>query len=294
VRVRTSRGDAVVKRYKASVSLRSVVLEHSVLGELERMRFPAPRLWRTSTGRTSVELDGLQHAVFGYLAGYRDPRDFVMAAPDRRRVDLMAAAALADLHLALAEHAPPPSDSLGFTSRGGDRVRSMAWYAEQLASIAAPRRVRVWLESSLGRVRETLERDQLPLTVVHGDFGWHNLLLKPGARLVIVDFELARLDWRVVDLAIVLPRLAAGGIGFDLDRVRHFLAAYRQRSEATQVELRRIPDVLAYLSMDRAVVAWGRERDGIPGDWGAEARQRVMLAEELLRGEHPLSAIAAG
>jgi Ser/Thr protein kinase RdoA (MazF antagonist) len=111
---------------------------------------------------------------------------------------------------------------------------------------------------------------------------------------VVVDFELARLDWRMVDLAIVLPRIAAGGIGFDMERARQFLAAYRQRSETTQVELRRIPDVLAYLSMDRAVVAWGRERDGIPGDWGAEARQRVMLAEELLGGEHPLNTVAAG
>ncbi len=291
VRLRTSRGEAVLKRYKATVSVRSVMLEHSVLAELERMRVPAPRLWRTPAGRSSVELDGHQHAVFGYLAGYRDPRDFVMASPDRRRVDLMAAAALADLHLALAEHAPPASESLGFRRRGDDRVRSMEWYAEQLASISAPRRVRAWLESSLWRTREALDRDQLPLTVVHGDFGWHNLLLKPGARLVVVDFELARLDWRAVDLAIALPRFATGGIGFDLERARHFLAAYRQRSEATQVELRRIPDVLAYLSMDRAIVAWGRERDGIPGDWGAEARQRVLLAEELLGGGHPLNAL---
>ncbi len=294
LRIRTTRGEVVVKRYKQTVTARSIELEHSVLAALERTQFPAPRLRRTPAGSSSMEVDGRLHAVYEYLAGYTDPRNFIMVPSDRRRVDLMAAAALADLHLALAEHAPPASESLGYLRRGGDRVRPMDWYAEQLGSVAAPRRVRAWLESTLWRIRETLEGEHLPLTVIHGDFGWHNLLLRRGAPLVVVDFELARLDWRVADLAIALPRLAAGRLALDLDRARRFLGAYRDRSEATPAELRRIPEVLAFLSLDRAVVAWGRERDGLPGDWGAEARRRVMLAEELLGGRHPLSTIVNG
>jgi hypothetical protein len=50
--------------------------------------------------------------------------------------------------------------------------------------------------------------------------------------------------------------------------------------------------VLAFMSIDRAVVAWGRERDGVPGEWGNEARRRVMLAEDLLGGHHLVNAVA--
>ncbi len=291
VRVRTTVGQVVVKRYKQSVTNRAVAVEHSVLAQLETVEFPAPRLRRMPSGVTSVEFAGRQHAVYDYLEGYRDPRDFLMGPSDRRRVDMLAATALADLHLVLAEHAPPASEALGFARRGGDRVRPMTWYAEQLASVAAPRRVRAWLESALWRTWDALERERLPITVIHGDFGWHNLLVKPGKRLVVVDFELARLDWRTADLAIALPRFAVSRFGADIGRARHFLETYRRRSGATRAELRRIPDVLAFLSIDRAVVAWGRERDGVPGDWGNEARRRVMLAEDLLGGHHLVNAV---
>jgi Ser/Thr protein kinase RdoA (MazF antagonist) len=271
-----------------------MAIEQSVLATLETKQFPAPRLRRTSSGGTSVEFDGRQHAVYDFLEGYRDPRDFLMRPAERHRVDTLAATALADLHLELAEHEPPASESLGFVRRGGDRVRPMAWYAEQLSGAFAPRRVREWLEAALWRTWEKLEREKLPLTVIHGDFGWNNLLLKAGERLIVVDFELARLDWRTADLAIALPRFALGRFGPNIGRARHFLDTYRRRSGASYTELRRIPDVLAFLSMDRAVVAWARERDGVPGEWGNEARLRVMMAEQLLSGRHLVNAVVAG
>jgi Ser/Thr protein kinase RdoA (MazF antagonist) len=291
LRVRTTGGEVVVKRYKPTVAASAVAVEHSVLAELERLQFPAPRLRRRPGAGSSLELDGLQYAVFGFLAGFRDPRDFFMAPSDRRRVDLMAAATLAELHLALAHHTPPASDSLGFIRRGGQRARPVEWYVEELTSLPAPRRVRAWLETALWRTWERLDREQPPLTVIHGDYGRHNLLVKRGARLVVVDFELARLDWRAADLAIALPRFADRRLGFHIDRAREFLAVYRQRTGATLAELRLVPDILAYLSLQRAVIAWGRERDGVAGDWGAEARQRVMAAEQLFAGQHPLNAV---
>jgi len=105
-----------------------------------------------------------------------------------------------------------------------------------------------------------------------------------------VDFELARRDWRLVDVATAMGWFAQRRRSFDVTAARRFLDAYRQASAASEDELQRIPQVAAYLALQRAVVAWGRSQDGGLLDWDTEARQRIVMAEELLAGRHPLNA----
>jgi hypothetical protein len=69
------------------------------------------------------------------------------------------------------------------------------------------------------------------------------------------------------------------------------LDAYRDASGASGDELQRIPEVLAFLALGRAVVAWTRAEGDAAARWNAEARHRIVLAEDLLAGRHPLNAV---
>jgi Ser/Thr protein kinase RdoA (MazF antagonist) len=290
-RVPTSGGEVVVKRYKDGVDPSTAAIEHLVLEKLAAEAFPAPRLRRASGGETLIGLDGACYAVYDAIHGHRHPHELAMMPGDRRQLEVVAGRLLAELHRALERTEVPASPSLGFRERGGPRVRDVSWYTSRLASAPAPRRVRAWADAALWRLWETLDRSELPLTVVHGDYGPYNLLVRRGSVPVLVDFELARLDWRLVDLATGLPWYAQRRRGFDVPAARRMLDAYREASGAPGDELQRIPEVLAFLALGRAVVAWTRAEGEAAPRWNAEARHRVVLAEDLLAGRHPLNAV---
>jgi Ser/Thr protein kinase RdoA (MazF antagonist) len=94
-----------------------------------------------------------------------------------------------------------------------------------------------------------LEDVNLPRGVIHGDFGVHNLLFRPDGTAVVHDFELARIEWRVVDVIIVLSRLGE-------ERGREFLTAYRAASDLTPGELRHLDEVWQYYRLRGAVQSW--------------------------------------
>lgn len=289
VRVRTSGGgDVVVKRYKNTVEPSAIQIEHAVLQALEHGDIPTPRIRRTDAGFTSVDLDGACFAVYDYIGGYRHPHELVMVPSDRHHLETVAGGLLGMLHRATERLDVPPSSSLGFVRRGGPRVRGVEWFTERLAEAPVPRRVRAWIHGSMWRLWETFAAEDLPITVIHGDYGPYNLLVRPDAVPVIVDWELARLDWRLVDVATALQWFARRRRGWDIGAARRVLAAYRRTTDASQAELERAPEMLAYLALQRAAVAWSRAAEADAGRWDAEARERVLTAEDLLAGRHPV------
>ena len=74
-------------------------------------------------------------------------------------------------------------------------------------------------------------------------------------------------------------------------RVDGQLLGYRQAGIAAESELHRIPEMAAFLALQRAVIAWSRSEDGSLLAWDTEARQRIVFAEDLLAGRHPLNAV---
>jgi Ser/Thr protein kinase RdoA (MazF antagonist) len=291
VRVAVPGGDVVVKRYKASLDPAALHIEHAVLQALAAADFAAPRLRATTDGRTSLGLDGSCFAVFEPIRGYRHPHELIMASRDRRALEVIAGLLLARLHAVVQEVEVPPSESLGFVRRGGPRVREVEWYAERLAVGSAPRRIRAWATAALWQLRETFDAEGLPLTVVHGDYAPYNLMIRRGRVPVVVDFELARLDWRMVDLATSLSWFAQRRRRFDVAAARRILNAYAEASDALDEELARIPDMAAFLALQRAAVVWSRAVSDPTGGWEGEARQRILTAEDLLAGRHPLNAV---
>ncbi|HEY7464001.1 MAG TPA: phosphotransferase [Candidatus Limnocylindria bacterium] len=291
VRVAVPGGDVVVKRYKASIDPAALDIEHAVLQALAAADIAAPRLRATMDGRTSLGLDGSCFAVFEPIRGYRHPHELVMAPRDRQALEVIAGRLLARLHAVLQEVEVPASESLGFVRRGGLRVREVEWYADRLAAGSAPRRIRAWATAALWQLRETFDAEALPLTVVHGDYAPYNLMIRSGRVPVVVDFELARLDWRLVDLATGLSWFAQRRRRFDVAAARRMLNAYAEASDALDEELARIPDMAAFLALQRASVAWSRAESEPTGGWETEARHRILMAEDLLAGRHPLNAV---
>jgi Ser/Thr protein kinase RdoA (MazF antagonist) len=292
--VSTLDGPMLVKRYKSTVDLEQVKVEHAVLRELARCRFPAPRLATDGDGPTWAAAGGRTYAAFRFEPGYRRVDDR-MTAPWRWGDETRAhGALLGTLHHTLAGFVPPAAGPLGFPDHVGRRARDLPWHLALLdaAGRSGPRDLVTEIRGRLIDVDAELAGMALPRTVIHGDFGPYNLLVRGSAPVLVVDFELTRLDWRVADLATALPRFVRP---LPIGRRRSlaaFLAGYRGRSALTEAELRSIPTVLAFLSLRRAAVCLGRDAERPSDALRAEARAKVEIARRALDRTDPIAQVA--
>jgi Ser/Thr protein kinase RdoA (MazF antagonist) len=304
--VTTDRGRVLVKRYKATVDTDALRGEHAVLAHLAEVGFPSPRLIADARGQTLLERRDGRYAAFEYVEGYRRADARMLAPADGMHLIRTSGATLAALHGALAGFVPPTVSPNGFRSPSAGRVRDQAWVRERigLARTAAadlpPDHPGHEVESAADDVMlslETLEAElgaaDLGRVVVHGDYGPYNLLVRPGRPLVVVDFELARLDWRLTDLATALPRFARGRRGPSIDRAIAFATGYLERCAIRPSELERLPAVGAYLALRRAIACWARWAETNEDQWLVEAHEKMDLAQAYRTGRHPLALLPA-
>jgi Ser/Thr protein kinase RdoA (MazF antagonist) len=290
--VETPRGRLVIKRYKPSVPIDQVRVEHEILSELEALHFPAPRLRASPDGATIIEADGGTFAAFGYVDGYRRSDDVLRLGWFRPPTDRLHGSALGALHAALAAFVPQAQSPHGLHLNARDgRVRDLHWHENLLAEIehspgaGAVRGELVELRRALPESDARVSAAELSAGVVHGDFGPYNVLVRDGAPLFIVDYELARLDWRVADLATALPRYGGRGRGAE-QRISRFLDGYRSRVDLSREELRALPELVAFLSLRRAAVLLRRWIDR-PSDAALrEVSEKLMLARTIGAGDH--------
>ncbi len=298
VLIATAAGPVVVKRYKPTVDVEQVRVEHAVLGELERRQFPAPRLWRTPEGGTFAASGPGIFAAFRYVAGYRRPDDLLTPPWDARRRVMAHGEALGALHASLTGFVPPVPGPLGFATVDGPRVRDAAWHLALLdrlpaaAGDLATRDAVSELRRELPALEAALAVAAPTRGIVHGDYGPYNLLVRDGAPILIVDFELARLDWRITDLATAQSRFSlAGGQGAERGMAA-LLEGYRRRVELSAAEVGLLGPVLAFLSLRRAAVCVARAAESHRPALRREARDKMLLARTILAGQHPIVRLA--
>jgi len=176
----------------------------------------------------------------------------------------------------------------------GDRWQDLEWYTSKLVRCKAdmPRRdaaqdqalatvVKLldqadWIQDTLYQLDHALRVAALPRLIIHGDYGPYNLLAKPNESVIVLDFELARLDWRITDLAKAIPNFARNRrTGFSFRHMECFLDAYQARSSLSAEELRLIPTVWQFLCIRRLVVCWCHYCDTRADRWLAEARDHL-------------------
>lgn len=299
VLVETPAGSLVVKRYKPTVEIEQVRVEHAILAELEERGFPAPRLLRTPQGETIVEADDAVFAAFCHVGGYRRSDDVLVLPPRAGQRERLHGATLGALHAALDGFVPRGVSPHGLVSVDGGRTRDLEWHLDLVERVERDPGLDPSVRDQLTEVRATLPALEAELNaagfrrgVVHGDFGPYNLLVRDGAPILVVDFELARFDWRVVDLATALPRYGPGAGPRAERRMRGFLDGYRSMIDLAPGDVAAIPAVLAFLSLRRAVVCLARWQESRRPAFRAEATQKLALARTTRRPDQPIARVS--
>ena len=260
--VETDGGRVVLKRYPSHWAEQSILHEHAVLAKLEAIDFPAVRVLATPHGQTVLIHDGAAHGLFRHVDG-RVPTGRYM--PKRMRADLFTDLGwlLARLHASLSGFDPGHQHHLGLEPATGLPRRTLATYLELLASVDTHRtaddahaRFRHWvverqadIEDRLVSTHGRLEAHSLSTTIIHGDFGAHNVMYGDHGA-VMLDFELARTEWRLTEIAMVLTRL-------DNEPARTaLLDAYRSRSDLGD-EWKALGEVVQWYLLTGGLYAWG-------------------------------------
>lgn len=307
--VQTALGKAILKGYKASVDLTAVIHEHSILTHLAEIGFPAPRLLEAQSGETFVQADGTTYALFGFVEGdTRYPQHFLLPAQGRKLVTT-AGETLATLHQDLQDFVPRGRNPNGFRSMSEGRWRDLPWFTGKLdrcmaeapglsAKDAEVGKVHagllkraVWMRDRLCELDESLEAAALPRLIIHGDYRPSNLLFRRDEPPVVLDFELARLDWRATDLARAGKAFARKrSMGLSLDRFKCFVDAYQTGCSVDKDELQLVPSVWQFLLIRRLIVCWHDICD-VPGKGReAEIRDHLVWLDWLLACEADLLA----
>jgi len=273
--VRTSAGRKVLKQYRETSTLEAIAHEHSIIDHLEERRFPSTRLDHTPTGESIVEVDGHWYASFDYESG-RHVAATLLSSARRQALTTEAGRTMARLHRELLGFRPAGRHHLSHGLDVADGERDLAWHLRALDRLcseapvpgdeSAERDLR-WLRQRADHLRREVveaarrvEEAQLPRRLIHGDYGTHNLLFRRDGTAVVHDFELARYDWRLLDLVIACLRLPP-------DLQDALIAGYRESGDLPSPELQLLPWLWRYHLLSGVIRSWQ-----VYGELGGRAR----------------------
>jgi Ser/Thr protein kinase RdoA (MazF antagonist) len=272
--VETNTGKKMLKGYRAQWNTNTVRYTHSILEELAKSNFPAPRLNQAANGESFVEWTDTHYALFNFEAG-TNYSGRLLLRDHRRQLMEIAGETLARLHRELNGFMPQGRHHMGFAGYASPRWRDFAWHVEKVAELkkkseqlsdAEEITAARWLcdysrtiLDEMARLESVLEEADLPRLIIHGDYGLHNLLFQKDGSAIPVDFELARLEWRLSDLVSCLSRFRYGKakeIAYDLESIKWFLDGYRAAFPIGGDEWRFWPQVWAFYRLQSAVQYW--------------------------------------
>jgi len=276
--VSSAAGEHVLRVHVAK-SLQAIRFEHEILRRLidAELPFQVPQPLPTTRGDTvALDVDSArQCALFRRIPG--EPIDDVEPTPAAR-----AAQAFARLDAALADIERTDIPAPVFT---GD-LRAMHPAVTDLAQLA----------DVVGRpARDLVERAaesagpiyaSLPTQLIHGDFGFGNVLVRAGRVRGIVDFEYAGRNVRAMELAAGLSSAIARESRESL--WRPVLNGYLRTLRLDVTEIAALP-ALAILHWAVIVVWWsGRSLEGRPFPDGLSAlADRALIVEEWMDARGP-------
>jgi Ser/Thr protein kinase RdoA (MazF antagonist) len=282
-------GRWVLKLYRETWPADAIGHEHSILLRLEQLAFPAPRLAVKVEGATSVSVGDKIYALYSYAEGINYAASY-MARSHYLELLTVAARLLARLHYQLAGFEPRGDHHLGYKAYTGDRRRDLAWHIDRLHQLPTlsqhlndPNEAQdaIWLierrqelEDQLLETEQLLSEAQLLRLIIHGDYGLHNLLVNRNGTVTVLDFELARLEWRLSDLIVVMSRL-------DLEASRHFIATYHAEYPLSADEWHFFPRVWQMRKLQSAIQYWHNYFELGGGNRLAKARSQVNQAQWL-------------
>jgi homoserine kinase type II len=204
--VETTQGRYFLKRRHPDLRQPEVIrAQHALMARLRRAGFPAPAVVPTVSGETFLVLDGECYEVHGYIEG--QPYDH-----DRPAHLEAAAVTLGRYHIHVRGFAPRAMRAQGdlyspTILRTNLTHLIEAWELERDPALAQV--VRQLEDHAADLADGFTHHGALPRLVIHGDYYAGNLLCE-GDRIVgVVDYDKARWQPRVVELAEALIYFAS-------------------------------------------------------------------------------------
>lgn len=303
--VESSLGKKVLKSYKYTVNLQTVIHEHSILLYLAQLDFPSPRLVLTQKDESLVSQDGEIYALFDYMDGYFQYHNFFVLPSTKLEFIHIAGKVLNKLHTALSTFTPNGYNPEGFKSRTGERWREITWYIDKFSrSIEEPFEIKnnqaremvrlidkygSWAEKKLTILDNKLDAVSLPRLIIHNDYGPYNLFFKPGSQVVILDFELASLDWRIIDFSKAFQYFCRNRFGFSQKKLKTFIDGYQSESRLSKHEMNLIPDAWLHLLLRRFMVISSRYLQKPEDQYYLEARRIIKLSHWVIDNSQNLA-----
>jgi homoserine kinase type II len=284
-------------------------LGHRLVEWLRERDVPTPALLRTFGGARQVEVEGHRYELFEFVRGHyadlNSAEELAEAGEGLARYHL----AVADFPCPVARHGAQPAHR---PTHIENRLPDFYRHATDLPSAESlsVRAELARLEDLCDWVRDRLPARRfraLPRLLVHGDYGWQNLLFRAGKLVALLDFDLCVTDEaRVYDLAYALESLAGprrGRCGWaplseetvaelDLRAAAAVSAGYRRRIALRPEEVEALAPVMVSHWLLVTVAFTTRFADrGV----AAQLRAGLDAAEALIaQGEDLRHAIATG
>jgi Ser/Thr protein kinase RdoA (MazF antagonist) len=270
--IETSQGRKVLKRYKPTLGHSTISQEHSILKYLNRNEFPAPHLKTAKSGETLIGIENQKFALFDFIDKGYHYNNFILFRRQINKYIKTAGRTLGNLHKLFVNFQPDGYNPDGFKSIDGDRWRTAEWFIDKLNYCIEKTDIfvdpenenklkllfnnaDVYKEKLVG-LDYSLKNNHTPCTVIHGDFTPYNLLYLNYNLAFVLDFEMARLDWRLVDIIRSWHAFCSSKGGFDLEKMKIFFDAYQNHMSVLDDELKLIPKVWEYFCIINIIQSW--------------------------------------
>lgn len=268
-RIATDGGEYILRRSHSTRTLEEVRFEHVLVAHLRGNGFPAPVFVPDVSGDTTVAVNGDLYSASVFVKGVPYQAGNVEHLQE-------AARTLAKYHRIVASFGSPPPRSrepfLSETLRERLAVTPSPEVADDFLVHHGDREPRIPdLLASLPYVLERgevalslLDRlyPELPKLIIHGGCRRGSTLFRGDRLVAMLDFDSARLEARVLDLAIAFhdfgkvwgdPGSPDFKVPLDLRIVSEFLDAYQEINPLEEAEIEALPALLEARPLKRAL-----------------------------------------
>jgi Ser/Thr protein kinase RdoA (MazF antagonist) len=270
--INTKFGKKLLKRYKSTLDKSTIIQEHSILKYLATVKFPAPRLCYSKSGNTLFKNRKKYYALFDFVEGGFHYNNYYLFPNQKSKFIASAGKILGTLHEKLNNFNSEGYNPDGFRSKKEDRYRNLDWFDSKLKfcikkTIDINTRINEYplnwmiqniesLETSLSRLNFKLLQSNLPRLIIHGDYGPYNLLFFKNNGIMVLDFEMARLDWRLTEIIRAWHRFCRNKFGFNMKQMLFFLNNYHHKTLFTFAEIELVPEIWEFLSIRNSIKSW--------------------------------------
>jgi homoserine kinase type II len=293
-RITAGSGEYVLRCSRRSKTSADMHFEHELIAHLHENGFPAPMVVRRAVGDTCAAVNGRLYSVCVFVqgSGYR--------AGNAEHVR-EAARTLARYHRIAASFQPtssPPqepflNDMLRERLAGMPSSEAISGFADVYGESTRVRALLASLPYAVEKAGEILDLldhlyPKLPLLTIHGGCRRGSALFSGDRLIVMLDFDSARYEARVVDLAIAIHDYAKVfgerdspdfKVSLDLETVSRFLDAYLEVNPLESAEIEALPALLAARPLKRAL---GKYRSMIEEETVSDGHVR-KAAQEVFR-----------